>query len=477
MKVRQLIPLNCVLFAGLLLFAGCGKDETEESSSAKKSSGKLSTKPMNRLHWNMDTLVGAYLKDGRRDPSWDEPATNLLARFARIRSNEVDVDETQSVLMNGEAKDAVRSGCDDPLVLYLFARSVAPVQSQTVEESAAGAYRKAAEAMQRVPYPPIRQFYTYLRTAEQLWTARSTREAWPEVARYRQMAAGSLRNALEDPHIPTVEAYEACQALATVIEDHAEQYERIWPPLEAVLLEKWPKESFVYLLQGTARISAAWKSRGGGYSDKVTEEGWKGFSSNLAQAAELLEKAWKLDPTNPEIATEMMRVERGEGKGRERLDLWFNRAMTLNTNLYAACESKLVYLEPKWFGSPQEMLVFGRECVASDKWGGNIPLILMDAHRSLAGYAKREGNTNYWQMPGVWRDLKSAFDKFFALNPDAVGWHHNYAWYAYYCGEWDEFNKRLPLLGSINYSYFGGQETFERMVANARERGSKPPPK
>jgi hypothetical protein len=70
----------------------------------------------------------------------------------------------------------------------------------------------------------------------------------------------------------------------------------------------------------------------------------------------------------------------------------------------------------------------------------------------------------------VWRDIKSAFEKFFLLNPDAVSWRHNYARFAYWCENWDALNRQLRLLGSTNYSYFGGKEEFEKMARMTTER-------
>src|SRR6185436_15731964 len=92
--------------------------------------------------------------------------------------------------------------------------------------------------------------------------------------------------------------------------------------------------------------------RGSGYADTVSEDGWKQFSAHLAQAAESFEKAWKLSPDDPEIAVSMIQVELGEGKDRARMELWFDRAMTLDRNNYDACDQKRNYLEPKWHGSP-----------------------------------------------------------------------------------------------------------------------------
>jgi hypothetical protein len=183
-----------------------------------------------------------------------------------------------------------------------------------------------------------------------------------------------------------------------------------------------------------------------------------------------LETAWKLNPSDRRIPLKMLTVELGQGKGRPTMERWFTRAMTLETNDYEACRSKLIYLEPKWYGSPEEMLAFGRECVASTKWGGKVPLILLDAHYTLSGYLPKANRGTYWKQPSVWNDVKSSFEKFFELNPQAVSWRHNYAFYAYACEQWDDFNKQLPLLGEINYAYFGGKEAFEKMVQRAQSQ-------
>jgi hypothetical protein len=135
---------------------------------------------------------------------------------------------------------------------------------------------------------------------------------------------------------------------------------------------------------------------------------------------------------------------------------------------YDACSKKLRYLEPKWYGSPDEMLRFGHECVDSETWIGNVPLVLRDAHESLANYVEKDKRAAYWKQPEVWPDLKASFEKFFQLNPDATRWRHNYARYAYWCEQWDDLNEQLKLLGEINYEFFGGIDEFEKMAALAK---------
>jgi len=107
--------------------------------------------------------------------------------------------------------------------------------------------------------------------------------------------------------------------------------------------------------------------------------------------------------------------------------------------------------------------------VNSKKWGGYVPLILRDVHEALVKYVEKDQRTNYWKRPEVWKDIKAAFEKFFALNPQETRWRHNYALYAYRAEQWADLNRQIPLLGEINYEFFGGKDEFDKMVRLAKE--------
>jgi hypothetical protein len=218
----------------------------------------------------------------------------------------------------------------------------------------------------------------------------------------------------------------------------------------------------------------AWAARGGGYANTVTSQGWKMFAQGLATAENALTNAWRLNPNDPRIAVKMMTVELGQGRGRDRLELWFHRAMQADPDDCDACEAKLYYLEPKWYGSAPEMLAFGRECVANKQWGGHVPLVLVDAHVEIQQELPEDSEkANYWKRPEVWLDVKNAFDRFFELNPKEVGWYHNYARYAYLAGQWATLNTLIPKLGEVNYDFFGGKDKYDRMAALAKEHSGE----
>jgi hypothetical protein len=145
--------------------------------------------------------------------------------------------------------------------------------------------------------------------------------------------------------------------------------------------------------------------------------------AKINEVGKALVHSWELNPKNPNIPVKMLTVELGQGHGSDRTELWFGRAITLDANCYDTCNSKLHYLEPKWHGSTDEMLQFRRECVTNQAWGGHIPLILLDAHKSIQRQHVNDSEKNdYWKQPEVWADIKAAFDRFFELNPDAIGW-------------------------------------------------------
>ena len=474
MKAGLLHKLGSGLALGLCVFiSGCGKEE-KNNAVASGSSEAVRRNPAGiyRVQWNFNTLVEPYLKKGHRDPSWDESATNALIKFAFFRSDK-SFGESDRYVLASYCRDALSKGCSDPMIVYLHARFVLAYQEDMTDAILGEAYKKASSQLRKYPLAPVRQFYLALRASEAINAATGGKAASPEVHGFRRAAMSSLFSTLQDPDIPPTEAYDACRDMLAGLNRNpviTEFYGR----LEPVLLKNWPNESFVYVIQAGFHIDEAWRARGSGYADKVTSEGWKRFASHLDLAAEALEKAWKLDPTNTDIPYRMMSVELGQGKGRDRLDLWFNRAMAIASNNVAACKSKLYYLEPKWHGSEKEMLEFARECAASKEWAGEVLLMPLFAHDTLSSYAKRDGDTNYWKRPVVWAEIKSTLDQFFTRYPDATGWRHNYAWYAYYAGRWDEFNRQISLFSTgTNYQTFGGREAFDLMVKTAQDRASK----
>ncbi|HWD91102.1 MAG TPA: DUF4034 domain-containing protein [Verrucomicrobiae bacterium] len=440
----------------LILLAACNKGGPVNSEKAKRQ----------RLAWDLKTTVDAYNHAGFSNKAWDYPARQCLTDFARSLSGEVGSNEpwAENIAMNATA--AVNAGCNDPLINYVYIKfSMSQTNSREAFEAA---FCKTVRDMDNSTYPPIRRFYAAARALDQIYFTYGTNSfRHPEHFEMLEDMVGQMEASLRDKTMPASEAYEVAQLALHLTSGNANNHQTAYRVIETQSSKNWPDAYSTWLLKGRHYIDEAWKARGSGYADSVTAEGLIGFSNNLAIAQESLEHAWKLDPHQSDIADEMITVMLGQGGGRDRMELWFNRAMEANTNDYVACNRKLYYLEPKWYGSDEDELAFGRECVQSTNWGGDVPLTLVDAHSDINSRKTGAAKTNYWKQPEVWADIQAAYERFFELNPNRLGTYYNYAWYAYHAEQWNKLNELIPKLGVVNYDFFGGREAFDKMVEAA----------
>ena len=477
---RKQIRRASVGLAMLMCWAGLSSRATPESTNLAaptslaqpEAKGSKVAAQNYRLEWNRKTLVEDYERFGPHDAKWDESAKGALELFAQLRtggehqSKAVLPDLGESVFL------AVRGGCDDPVIKYLYARFVMPAFGHTPQEQAT-VFRAVAERLADSQRPVIRKYYAALRAATILNPG--TNAPSPEARHWLEQAQRFLNQVVNDRATPAREVSDAWEAyLEAVPEDIDEHYEP-YLKLEQTLFKHWPSESSLFSLKGWFYIQYAWRARGTGWADTVTAKGWDQFEKRLGIAEKALAEAWKLDPTDARIARRMITVEMGQGRGRARMEQWFERAMTLNPNYYDACLAKVFYLEPRWHGSREELMGFASECLRSEKWGGKVPLIVLDAHSAVAESLDGPARNDYWKRPEVYPQIKQALDKLFRLNPGAKVWHHNYALCAYRAEQWADLNRELKIMGrEVDYSFFGGQKEFEKITRIANEHAGKP---
>ncbi|HTR43940.1 MAG TPA: hypothetical protein VMH87_20195 [Pseudomonadales bacterium] len=461
----KLTSMGLLIVASIFL-AGCG------AGSSKKISPEVAQ--TNQLDWNMKTLVTAYQNNGSTDSRWDEPATRALTEFARTRARVTDLYEPWSEIIGTNCEAAVNAGCDDPMIRYLYIKNA---MSQTNSPKAfSDAFVEVEGKMQKSQYPDIRKFYVALRAAQQfMFTYGYGTNV--DYTVWRQMmgdAASDLVAVLNDKTTPPNEVYDACSEMIYQLPGSPQGFQNYYDTIEKPLMANWPDEAMAWLLKGLAYTQLAWLYRGNGYADSITPEGLKGFNANLDVANKALNHAWDLDPKDARIANAMLNVELGQGKGRDVMELWFDRAMKDDPDNYDACNGKLTYIEPKWYGSVNDMLEFGRECVTNAAWGGTVPLILVDAHYNIYNeFIDASERTNYWQQPDVWADISSAYERYLGDNPDDASRVAYYARYAFYAKQWNKLNELLPKVSPDYYSLFGGKDAFDQIVQQAKENATQ----
>jgi len=466
------MPWLILLSSALFFLLGCGKPPTP--AELISASHKEVTPYKNRVDFSLQDFVGQYLSIGSHDPKWDAAATNGLAAMAKSRVALSTVENRAlGSTARREIQAAMDAGCNDALVNYTWTWLRYP-DATSVDQAGKDAWVQAYAMLHNSQYSPLRRCWATIKAAQ---AAKAIAKDTPrEVHDYRQEAADLALVVLADTSIPPEEALQLTWNMLDAVRQNKGELKFYFDQVDPLLKKNWNRFAEAWFIRGDFEVNLAWAARGTGYADSVSKAGWKEFASHLAIAEKSLLKSWKMQPME-KTANRLITVELGQGNGREKMEKYFNWAMTLNPNSSEACRNKLNYLFPKWYGTPETLMQFGWECISSTNWAGEVPLTMIFAHDELAAeyYPKREERDAYWQDPAVWPGIDAAFTKYFKLYPNDVGWHHNYFWYAVKCHQWPAAERELALLGPINYSYFGGREAFESMVSETKKHSLRSP--
>jgi hypothetical protein len=172
------------------------------------------------------------------------------------------------------------------------------------------------------------------------------------------------------------------------------------------------------------------------------------FNERATEARKALEEAWNLDKTDSQSAAAMITVEMAIGEGnRDEMEKWFWRAMDADSDNLEACKKKLLWLEPKWHGSPEEMLEFARACRDTKNWRSGIPLLLAEAHDRLAGYLPDAKQVEYMSEPHVWHEIRGVYVEYIKNVPEDLVARSEYAAFCYLCSQFKEGHEQFQKLG------------------------------
>lgn len=136
----------------------------------------------------------------------------------------------------------------------------------------------------------------------------------------------------------------ASVALMTAFAEEAEHCEGL-----PTAVDPW----LAAMVRGQLELMLAWKERGNGNGQQVTEAGWEGFARHQAEARRLFEQAWALDPSQPYAATMRIAVAMGMEEGSQAILGWLDRAVKACPDHTPAYDMALLALSPQWGGSPR----------------------------------------------------------------------------------------------------------------------------
>jgi hypothetical protein len=390
-----------------------------------------------RQRWNLSTTVGAYLKVGQRSPKWDAPVKEAMAAFAITRGLVLDAEVRMLFRRVGEACVEARSlGCHDPMVEELYMRFFQFLRGDGTKGFDAGSLTRAATELGKSQYPDVRKYNAWIEVLEAYCR---TQKSFPQMQEACAKAQQYLKEALTDKKMTVDDAYAFCDRYLHLCKNSEMDFFEAWKELGTSLDLALGKSYLGEVLKGEAYIEWAWAARGHGYADTVTEEGWKLMRERVMTSSGILKHAWDMDNRDWHAPTVMLKVLLLASAEEEVWEMWFQRAMKNNTNNVQACCNKLLHLYPKWGGSEEEVLAFGRQCLTNQAWGPLVAQVVLTAYEEVNAEHSIGTEPSYLQRPEVWRDVKATFLKILEAYPGDPDYQAQFLRWAVICQKLDDY--------------------------------------
>lgn len=218
--------------------------------------------------------------------------------------------------------------------------------------------------------------------------------------------------------------------------------QKAWAGVQQAFATGAGSPSTLAALQGSYFVEMAWASRGSGWASSVTEEGWRLMAQRLAAAEGVLTTAINRYPNDWRLPVEMLTVELGQGRGRQRMEQFFQAAVRIDPGCYSAYSKKMYYLQPRWHGSVEDVVEFGEKCLQTGRWADRIPMVFPEGVAMLTVNVPR-----IYRAEQVWKTISGIYREMLKRYPDSTRYRTQFALCAKEAGRWDVVREQMALLG------------------------------
>ncbi len=333
-------------------------------------------------------VVTAYTEHSQDPPNARRPGLEFLEAYVRFSSDQPDAVTADELSKLGDV--AMAAGSRDPIVMAYHTRAREQLQ-QLPANDALLKYQAIFESLRIGAYPPA-----LVRFQLTVWKnkgLRAPRLPDSEMQALRGEAFRAAEAYLTADGSRTSPAIALAQARATLFpgamkaNDHQGLY-------QACLAGRRVHPWILHMLAGEYYYRLAWEYRGGGFADSVTPEGFAKFNEYLPRAGEHFKRAWFLHPELVEAPAKLIQVANASNTTGWRAEQWFHEAVKAQVDDEDAYKHYAWSLMPRWGGSQEQLVDFGRRCLLSGRWDTSVPRRALEILRNL----KMDVPTN--QRPG-----------------------------------------------------------------------------
>jgi len=414
-------------------------------------------------HWHYRMYVVSYRQYGTRDVRWDALAEKALALDADVMSGRTEL--PQEIIRDAYAA-AIAAGCTDPVVGYRHLRARDELEELDRTDRRL-MYTEAANALAGSSYPAFIKSWCYVRAAR----AQPPPHGGLSITQRANMAIlldavlALVPKLLADHDMPSLE-------IGVLIDYYSKTYSQRYGDKESGyerIFEKFydhapENKLFMLTLRANFFRSYAWEARGNRYSYAVIDDNWELYSDRIQEALDVLLEIWELNPRDAEIAAQIQQIYAQQCS--PEAEKWFQQVLAIDPNHYRARSIKMHFLQPKWCGSVDELMAFGRECYTSGAWEQRVPLLLVSAHEKIAAIMSGENRKDYYRQTNVWTDILSAYDPYLQRYPDSHWDRSKLARFAMECEQWSAAEQQLAILGTnVRVRAFGGTGAYSNALA------------
>jgi len=160
----------------------------------------------------------------------------------------------------------------------------------------------------------------------------------------------------------------------------------------------------------------AWRARGTGYADKVTEGGWKLFGERLVAARKVLEEARGLEEKDPYWWMVALTVALGQSWDAGQYEVLMAEAHAFEPKFWNYDTARAYSLLPRWHGEPGDWEKYAEEAAARpDGLGAEVYARIVSRLRGFHENVFRETKAS-------WPKTREGLTEVLRKYPESIGW-------------------------------------------------------